>query len=328
MATYYAVYKSVDDVLDKKGKALEVTSEQYLNAFRPEEDELDEIVVFKDEKSALKVAKDGFNAKATDQFPIFTVEVEGKLKKGTVTLEDGKTKVAGFVAPVAKVKVQSASLAYLNKGFEEVDLTEKPDNDNTDDNTQKTASTFPWKLAVGAASAVGAISAAFHYAGGMNLLAAAAAKIGVAVPAAIATAPAAAVAFGVGVLTVSVAAGLYSLAKLATSYFVKTDKQRYEAAVKVEDDAVRTLEDKLDAKNKNDENFVFELDSFFVEAPEAKFNEAGAAVEGDDQPKINKLHVLQYAHKKLEAIVEIKNAKERAQAEEKLLDKLHTKLGV
>ncbi len=367
MTTYYAVYKSVDDVFNKKGKALEVTPEQYLAAFRPEEDGLDQIVVFKDEKSALKVAKDGFNAKATDQFPIFKINVDGKLKKATQTLEDGKTKVEGFLASVDAIEIESASLAYLGKGFKEVDLTnldaseeeeidapsdeeevkkstkkgkkapaskkksDKKSDDKSDDKDQdNTASTFPWKKTAVVASAVAATSAAFHFAGGLNLLALAAAKAGVAVPAVVATAPAALIAVGVGALAVGVVAGLYTLANLATSYFVKTDKQRYEAEVKAEDDVVRELETKLDKNfksNKKDEAFINELEGYLVDAPEAKFAENGAAAAEDEQPKFNKLHVLQFAHKKLEAIVEIKNIAQRAAAEEKVLDKLHKKLG-
>lgn len=190
------------------------------------------------------------------------------------------------------------------------------------------AAAFPWK-SLAALSAVGATATAFHFAGGMPIAVELVASIGFALPAnLLAVQIGTALAFGTLIVgaAVGIASGVYCAGKIAVNAvksWMRTDAERYEIAVKAEEDAVFSLETTLagmsNEKNEKDVAFLHELEGYLVDAPAPKFTAKGVK-EKEGQPAHDRLKLLQYAHHRLEKMVKMEDPKDRERAQEKTLE--------
>lgn len=276
--------------------------------------------VYKNYKDAVLYAKFAAttlvnNSKGTYAFAVFEIEANGGTE-GSVDLQLERILPAMFIDPHSYTLL-NGSLEHVNKKFKKIDLSKKPTECAKGAKKERANP----KSRSEARKTKPAMATTLQYAG-----------IGAGISATFLVVLTFSVNFFTmsSVLLLGAAAGIYlsgiSFSGFAESIYtaiLPTEKQKYKNNLNAEQEAIYKLADKLDVKNKEDEKFWFELDSLIQGTPKAKFSKTGTLEK--KQPEFNKLHVLQFIYSRLENVVNIKNPKERALAEEKVLAKVERK---
>ena len=137
MPKFYFVSHPLDIRDPKTGAFYDLDQEDYLECVEKDitqAEPLDTIRVFKTEEDAIKLAQEGTDPEDVWQYPVFTLEYDGKKKATTYTIKKGEHKgsrLPALYVDANQVKLISATLAFISDEFKPLNFNQEQKVENT-----------------------------------------------------------------------------------------------------------------------------------------------------------------------------------------------------